>query len=183
MWMSVIVVLYGVLFVHFRTSNKHYLQYTHNTKSAQNICAATTCFPFILFTRLNVPFFPILIRIVHIFLRLKKKRTKWKEKKKKKKNTPTKPIANRMLERHFHGRVFPSIHLLHVILSFLLSSCVNVFIYFIPFILVQSHCLPAPLFVLPFRNTIFNMTPIENRTEYPCWCTRCFQWTRQAGRP
>lgn len=56
----------------------------------------------------------------------------------------------------------------HVILSFLLSACVHVFIYFIPFILVQSHCLPAPLSVLclPFRNTIFNMNPIENRAQY-----------------
>lgn len=37
------------------------------------------------------------------------------------------------------------IHLQHVILSFLLSACVHVFIYFIPFILVQSHCLARVL--------------------------------------
>lgn len=59
-------------------------------------------------------------------------------------------------------------HLHNVILSFLLSSCVHVFIYFIPFILVLNLIVYQHFGVCAsfLRNTIFNMNPIENRTQY-----------------
>lgn len=136
MWMSVNVVLYGVLFVYFRTSNKHYVQYTHEkfnqqTHTYKRIPEISVLQQHVFrLSYLFVSMFPSSLFLYWFalciyFCDLEKEKTKWNANKKKK-ITDTKPYARTAFSRaRFPFNTLAACNL--VIFIIFLCKCLHIF--------------------------------------------------------